>query len=166
MIVLSLARKPVQDTATRNVQKHGTGGINIDACRIGVEEMKVTASNGVVISTNRAMAAPNTGRLDMGTKTGRWPANVIFEHLQGCQVSGSRDVRGGSGTYCPQWPAPCQGHGDERCLNGVTGHGSPPPGWVKPSRMETMPVNICQPGCPVTNLDPETSRFFKQVGQP
>jgi DNA modification methylase len=74
-----LARKPVESSITLNVLEHGVGGINIDGCRIGTEEMKVTASDGVMISGNTSMSGGNTGRIDMGTKTGRFPSNIIHD---------------------------------------------------------------------------------------
>jgi len=74
-----LARKPLSGTVVANVLQWGTGAINIDGCRIGDEEMAVTKSDGTIVSQNHAMAAPNTGRVDMGTKTGRWPANVMHD---------------------------------------------------------------------------------------
>lgn len=74
-----LARKPVVGTVANNVLTHGTGALNIDATRVGDDEMKKTSSSGVVVSENRAMSGPNYGRVDAGTVTGRWPANVIHD---------------------------------------------------------------------------------------
>ena len=74
-----IARKPLVGTVAQNVMRYGTGGINVDGCRVGVEDMPVTPRDGQVISENRAMAAPNTGRIDCGTKTGRWPANLAHD---------------------------------------------------------------------------------------
>jgi site-specific DNA-methyltransferase (adenine-specific) len=74
-----LARKPLRSTVVENVLTWGTGGINIDGCRIGDDEMGVTKSDGVVRSSNMAMGGGNTGRIQAGTKTGRWPANVLLD---------------------------------------------------------------------------------------
>ena len=35
MIIITVARKPLEGTVARNALKHGTGGINIDAVRTG-----------------------------------------------------------------------------------------------------------------------------------
>ena len=55
-----LARKPLQGTVSSNVQRHHTGALNIDACRIPVA----------------------------GVPSGRWPANVVFTHDEACQQRG------------------------------------------------------------------------------
>ena len=78
-----LAMKKCDGTFKANAEKWGQAGINIDGCRVGTDEMKVTKSNGAILSENRAMEAPNTGRIDCGTKIGRWPANVLFDEEAG-----------------------------------------------------------------------------------
>jgi site-specific DNA-methyltransferase (adenine-specific) len=74
-----LARKPLVGTVAHNVLTYGTGALNIDGCRVGQDVMNKTASNGTVISANRAMSGPNYGRSVVGTTSGRWPANVIHD---------------------------------------------------------------------------------------
>jgi site-specific DNA-methyltransferase (adenine-specific) len=81
-----LARKPLIGTVAANVQEHGPGALNIDGCRIGIEPMRVTRSDGTIVSENRAMAAPNTGRVDMGEKIGRWPANLVLDEEAGAML--------------------------------------------------------------------------------
>ena len=49
--------------------KWGTGGINIDECRVGTELMKETKSDGTFKSSNNSMSGYNTGR---------FPANFIW----------------------------------------------------------------------------------------
>jgi site-specific DNA-methyltransferase (adenine-specific) len=72
-----LARKPLVGTVAANVQQWGTGGLNIEACRVGTAE-----------STQRTV-----GR----TAAGRWPSNLVLSHAPGCQRVGTRRVRGGKG---------------------------------------------------------------------
>lgn len=50
-----LTRKPLVGTVVKNVQRYGTGVLNIDACRIAF------------------------ARERLGAATGRWPANVILD---------------------------------------------------------------------------------------
>jgi len=78
--LIVLARKPLSErnTAT-NVLRHGVGALNIDGCRVGDKPMQVTASDGTFVSNNIAMTGHNTGRLSLGVKTGRWPANLIHD---------------------------------------------------------------------------------------
>lgn len=69
-----LARKPLVGTVAANVLQHGTGGINVDACRIGT-------SGGT-----KGSEYAKTGLFGVGGKctieqlaAGRWPANVLFD---------------------------------------------------------------------------------------
>ncbi len=79
MKVIHILRKPLSEkTVAANVLKWGTGGLHIDRSRVGDEEMRVTCSDGVIISENTSMSGGNTGRIDCGTKRGRWPSNVIL----------------------------------------------------------------------------------------
>ena len=81
-----LARKPLAEkTVARNVLEHGTGAINVDACRIGttVETWPATRSYGgdpsEVAFTKTAggvQRAQSTG----SAPSGRWPANVLLDH--------------------------------------------------------------------------------------
>src|SRR5699024_3660824 len=81
-----LARKPLAEkTVARNVLAHGTGAINVDACRIGttVETWPATRSYGgdpsEVAFTKTAggvQRAQSTG----SAPSGRWPANVLLDH--------------------------------------------------------------------------------------
>ena len=88
-----LARKPLDGTVVENVTRWGCGALAIDACRVGTEEMQVTRSDGVIVSENRAMGGANTGRVDAGTATGRWPANVILDESAGARL----DAQSGEG---------------------------------------------------------------------
>lgn len=76
-----LARKPLSEkTVELNVLKWGTGGINIDECRIEykgdkpnqLKEVKDFNSTGIYSDMKRTEDwEPNN--------TGRWPANIIFD---------------------------------------------------------------------------------------
>jgi DNA modification methylase len=75
-----LARKPLIGTVVENVLKHGTGGINIDGCRVDTIDDTTTRHN----SSSSYM----TGRIGevqpigeeyiTGSSKGRWPANIIL----------------------------------------------------------------------------------------
>lgn len=80
---ICMARKPLDGTVAANVLKHGTGALNIGACRVGGE-------GGGTHCTNRDAAGAcqghqNAGRSTSGetfhgpdTSGGRWPANVLL----------------------------------------------------------------------------------------
>lgn len=70
-----MARKPLIGTVAENVLQYGTGGINIDASRIGNEERhNPSASN-----KDRDAWRMNTNETDGRAVIGRWPANVMFD---------------------------------------------------------------------------------------
>lgn len=79
----TLCRKPIsEDTVAKNVVKWGTGGINVDATRIGKEVRRNTPA-----STNEVKTMGRPGQSGSGwnedfegiSVTGRWPANVLFD---------------------------------------------------------------------------------------
>ncbi len=83
-----VARKPLADTVAANVQEHGTGALNIDACRVDYQDSADKASatpQGKPTSTGHAGAEPDAGRgLDRSEfarseQKGRWPANLIHD---------------------------------------------------------------------------------------
>ena len=87
-----VARKPLIGTVAANVLKYNSGALNIDGCRIGTQEMKRTTSNGEVLSDNGSMAGADYVRIDAGTATGRWPANVILDESQAAALDAQSGV--------------------------------------------------------------------------
>lgn len=77
---ICLARKPLIGTVAENVLAHGTGAINVDGCRVGVEERtyapKGTSANAAMI---RVPAHRDGQAGDDVTVNGRWPANVLHD---------------------------------------------------------------------------------------
>ena len=71
-----LARKPLQGTVAENVLRYGTGGINVDGCRVGTGAITQYGRNA---SENRAMSGANYAEPAGRAWTGRWPANVIHD---------------------------------------------------------------------------------------
>lgn len=73
-----LARKPLVGTVAANVLKHGTGGINIDACRVATQAGDY--ADGGRNNTVAFRSSP-TGHQDRTEQhpLGRWPANVIHD---------------------------------------------------------------------------------------
>lgn len=71
-----LARKPLVGTVAANVTQYGTGGINVDGCRIGTEQT-VTVRNG---NSGGNGAYRRDERVFTRTNPpGRWPANVCLD---------------------------------------------------------------------------------------
>lgn len=79
-----MARKPLIGTVAANVLAHGTGGLNIDGCRVETDENL----NGGAYAEGRGARAMTPGGLgERSTKVlvafaqpaGRWPANLIHD---------------------------------------------------------------------------------------
>lgn len=82
---ICLARKPMIGTIAANLDKHGTGALSIDACRIASTDGQLAAKYASVQSAgprennvygvgrrrDRSRSTPHAG--------GRWPANVIHD---------------------------------------------------------------------------------------
>ena len=88
MIVIHVARKPLIGSVAKNVLEHGTGGLNIDLCRIGSETVGWTGGGGGLKNWNEKGVGMNAG--DPRPVTGRWPANLILEHAPGCVCTGRK----------------------------------------------------------------------------
>ena len=75
-----LARKPLAEkTVARNVLAHGTGAINVDACRIEGEPWKAHRATG--LGKVKFFTEGETPVIDKEPHTaGRWPANVLLDH--------------------------------------------------------------------------------------
>jgi DNA modification methylase len=68
---ITMARKPLEGTVAANVLAHGTGGLNVDGCRVGTERLPAMTAGQAQIGTfeRGAMVTPE--------REGRWPANLI-----------------------------------------------------------------------------------------
>ena len=75
-----VARKPLCGTVAQNVLRHGTGGINIDGCRVGTSD---NLNGGFYRDSPDEYQAVCYGRHKRGGEfvqpTGRWPANLIHD---------------------------------------------------------------------------------------
>ncbi len=77
-----LARKPLTGTVAANVLEHGTGGLNIDGCRIeGVAGVGVWGSSNMSCQDGRTFNASPEGEEYRSKRhqRGRWPANVVHD---------------------------------------------------------------------------------------
>ena len=112
-----LARKPLAEkTVARNVLAHGTGAINVDACRIAATD-KAKFPAGVVSETESVYGGGagiygDRPRPEDASPSGRWPANVLLDHHAAAWVdeqsgitqsptSTGRGAGGQNGMYSP-----------------------------------------------------------------
>jgi len=92
MRVITLARKPNEGSVAANAAKYGTGGINVDGTRIPTAVNE--PDSGAMFYKNRGLNMPANrqnwfrGKDHIASSIpingGRWPANLILEHKQGC----------------------------------------------------------------------------------
>lgn len=84
---ICVARKPLDGTVAANVLKHGTGALNIDACRVGYQgedDITPEVGQGTPGERNPGCGAnlpgykENWGAWEANQK-GRWPANVLLD---------------------------------------------------------------------------------------
>jgi DNA modification methylase len=95
-----VARKPLIGTVAANVLQHGTGGINVDGCRVGTEDNLNGGTYSKGATQNRKSQVPRNGiAREFVQPQGRFPANLIHD--------GSDDVVG-------LFPVTKSGGGDKR----------------------------------------------------
>jgi site-specific DNA-methyltransferase (adenine-specific) len=132
-------RKPLEGIVVQNVLKHGTGGINVDGCRIGIN-----SGDGTI----GAQGIYGSGRVTRYTvPSGRWPANLVFTHSESCKIIGTKKVQ-----------APTINRFDDGMK--PFGHGAGHPYSTEPrgdeDGMEEIPIYECVDGCPVKILDEQS----------
>lgn len=75
---ITVARKPLSGTVAENVLAWGTGGLNIDGCRVATNESLARPFGSGGISAAQLNAIPR-GTITGEGLTGRWPANLIHD---------------------------------------------------------------------------------------
>ena len=98
-----MARKPFKGSVAENVLEHGTGGINIDECRVETEDNITNHSRGEESAVSKGKygdsKAQETHQTE-GQKLGRFPANVMHD---GSEVVWNIFPSDSSGYfYCPK----------------------------------------------------------------
>jgi site-specific DNA-methyltransferase (adenine-specific) len=81
---ITMARKPLIGTVADNVLEHGTGGLNIDGCRVVMQPGDTKGEFGprsVGLGENNTNGIYGGGfaRQDADESKGRWPANLIHD---------------------------------------------------------------------------------------
>ncbi len=98
-MIITLLRKPLDGSVAENALQHGCGAINIDATRVGfVNGENPSASSREAYTPNHsAVADMNASGViysDPTRQLGRWPANFILNHLESCELKGTKKVKG------------------------------------------------------------------------
>lgn len=100
-----LARKPLIGTVAANVAEHGTGGLNIDGCRIGTDAGWSYPNGRGGQGWHGRESLPTDLTVPKKAEAGRWPANValdeeaaaMLDEQSGDKCGGGRFTTGGAG---------------------------------------------------------------------
>ena len=79
-----MARKPFKGNVANNVLEWGTGGINVDGCRVG-NEVRTTPIHSTDVKEDNTLFGlhPTIQHHREETTLGRFPANIIFDEEAG-----------------------------------------------------------------------------------
>lgn len=165
MKTITLARKPIVGTVAKNVLEHGSGGLNIDASRIGVSKsvpssVSRTSSGSSVQGFSDGSLRNETGNENgHNPNVGRFPANLILQHLEGCEQSGTKVVSvSGSGSV-PSKSLSAPGlntYGDWKRTRFTS--------YKDKDGKESVANWICEDGCPVKALDGQSGESISSGG--
>lgn len=156
-----VARKPLIGTVVENVLAHGTGAINVAACRIGTDggttrshqaDFQHEARKGTVHGTR----GYRTGHEIVPISGGRWPANVVLTHHAECVPVGTATIQS-DGHY----PA---ARGAGSVTSGPAGHTGQDDLEEAYTAGEEVMVWACVQGCPIRALDDQTGTLRSGAG--
>ena len=160
MKVVHVLRKPCSEsTVAANALRWGTGAINIDGSRISALPGEHVSTHARSPEASAAINRPIYGeygpvvtRQTEGQKIGRWPANLLLQHLDGC----AGDV---CGEGCPVAALDAQS-GVSKSTGGRIGNAS----GAYTNQGSTGWSGAHRPGDPGFGDVGGASRFFKQFG--
>jgi hypothetical protein len=161
--IIHVLRKPLSEgTVASNVLKHGCGGLNIDASRIGTEQVPI----------NRLEVWSGFGQKERPayvatTSKGRWPANVILQHLDGCRCDGVKRVKA-CGVGSVKRSTGKENGGQTGASYGAESRtaGTEMINYADKDGKETVANWLCEPDCPVARLDEQSGVIKGVVRQP
>lgn len=162
MIIVTLARKPLREAnVAANVLAHGVGAVNVDGCRVVAAAGDAPSSHSQsheAAFDERKVYGKYAGGLatqqSAGQKLGRWPANLVLQHLADCREVGVKGVKSTSHHMgSPQTWLPHATTGrTESVVYGDYEHSGTGICHVRADGTETTAWD-CEPGCPVADLD-------------
>lgn len=150
-----LAQKPLDGTYRQNYARWGCGALNIDEARINPGTAVPGGGNGQASHGGRYGSHETNGTRPLVEPhaAGRWPANTIFSHADGCEAIGTRRVKGGNDPRRADGSK--SGHNFHDFQNKHT-HDDRPcthTGYAAADGTEEVVAWRCVEGCPVAELD-------------
>jgi SAM-dependent methyltransferase len=131
-----VARKPLKGTVAQNVLTYGTGGMNIDGCRVQTAgavdaagyAAKCASVVGLESNRNGAAYGEWSGvRTDSAHAEGRWPSNLVLSHAS--TVDGEDACADGCVPGCPVSELDAQSGDSKSTVGKSRGSASPGHGW-------------------------------------
>lgn len=172
MRVITVARKPLSGTVAINTMAWGTSGIHIEATRIGTGDnlgggayaKNPTPRAGKDIWSGNRKADTQVfkrgGAGEFQPPSGRWPNNVLLQHLPGCQVAGTVILR----SRRSETPTEDEGRVD-RSQWRIRPTPQTSRGYGGEDGTETVEQWACQPGCPIAVLDSQSGVSVSSGGK-
>ena len=148
MKCIHVLRKPCSGTTVAaNVLTHGCGAINVDACRVG-DTVETWPATRIYAAGQKQPGHSGDTQSTGAVPAGRWPANLVLQHLDGCRQDGTRNVRSSDRP----------GHGHKLSPVHIVGpthrHSEVRHGNLDGT--ETVTAWTCAEGCPVAALDEQS----------
>jgi site-specific DNA-methyltransferase (adenine-specific) len=161
--VILVFRKPLKGTVAENILQYGTGGLNIDGCRIqystnddsrignDYSHKAMTGLNAPYIKDNS-----NGETIQLYKNSGRWPANLILSHHPNCKPLGEITVKNKSGSVSGNEPStPIKNTYGEYDRKKWNAHGDE-------HGLEHIEDWKCVDGCPIKEMNSQSG--IKQSG--
>ena len=157
MKIITLLRNPLDGNVAENTLKHGCGGINIEVCRVPTsDDLNGGVYRGVAHPERHAgLFTGLRGRLlgEYQQPTGRWPANFILTHSDGCVLKGTKTIKENTATGTSKTTI-FGGKGSREITHHADENGEAKiADWA------------CVDGCPIKEMDTQSgdaSRYFMQ----
>lgn len=145
---ICVARKPMVGTYVENILAHGTGALNIGACRVSTEDDLKGGAGGLLSNVRDDKPYPETNGY-IPSDSGRWPSNLLLTHDPNCVCVGTQKVESDG-----HFPA-ARGAGGL----GTSGHAGQIELEERSLAGETVQVYRCVSGCPVKAMDDQSGRL-------
>lgn len=149
-VILVFRRPLAESSVARQVLATGTGAMNIGATRVGGSSRPLRIS-GSEESANLYGDGLNGSRAAGTTNVGRYPSNLLLSHIPpdengegGCVRTGTKRVRNDTGGAFGGNPSEGYHGFKERHTREH---------YKDPDGTEEVEEYICQPGCPVAEID-------------
>ncbi len=163
--IAGLFRQPLaESTLVAQILATGTGALNIDATRVRhsnavdfekhKQQVETLKAKGGSMGNSWKNSSDLSGASEV-SHAGRWPANLVFIHTEGCRLTGTQTVAAPVINRFTDGMKPFgegAGHQYETVQTGDA------------DGNEEIPVWSCQEGCPVVELDGQ-SGILKNGGQ-